>query len=364
MKKIYMVVGARPNFIKASAIYNAFKKYYPDYFKVRVVHTGQHFDNFLSDNVVKSVNLPIHHFLNSKTSERWQLINSIGSDMKLYNPDLVIVFGDVNSSFAGAWVAKVLGFKIAHIEAGLRSGLWNMPEEMNRYYIDSISDFLFVSEESGLYNINNEFYNKEKKYVGNVMIDTLLTMKNDIVSSHNDNGNYAVATMHRAENINNLDNLLRILKILISINKIIPLNIYAHSNLVNKISLLDSNFAKELHDNIGSNIERSLPYDEFVKKIYHSKFVITDSGGIQEEACAMNVPCITYREKTERPITQVIGDNHITQNKDDIINLVNKYKDCNREKIWNDKSTEIYWGDGRASERIVNFLYEKYFISE
>ncbi|GAI12439.1 unnamed protein product, partial [marine sediment metagenome] len=208
-------------------------------------------------------------------------------------PDLVIVVGDVNSSLAGALAAYGLKIPIAHIEAGLRSFDKTMPEELNRIQIDKISDYLFVTEPSGVKNLKAEGITKNVFLVGNTMIDTL--KKED----------YAVLTLHRPSNVDNKQNLKRLIDIMITISKKIKI-IYPVHPRANK-NLMD--LALHSKGKLPLQIMDPLPYHEFVKLMKGAKFVLTDSGGIQEETTYLNIPCLTLRENTERPITITKGTN-------------------------------------------------------
>ena len=278
-------------------------------------------------------------------------------------PDLLIVVGDVNSTVACAFVASKLGIKVAHVEAGLRSFDRTMPEEINRVVTDSISDYLFVSEKSGVRNLKREGVASEKiHFVGNVMIDSLiwadpLVGQSNIVDKLNLTGkSYGVVTLHRPANVDSDGSLLEIYDILRKVCEKIELIYPVHprtKSMMDRFGLL-----KKLKELTNLRLIDPLGYLDFVKLMKDSRFVVTDSGGIQEETTALGIPCLTMRCNTERPVTLTQGSNILVgKDKAKIYRCVMKilrenYKLGSVPDLW----------DGKASQRIVGhtsvpFLY-------
>ncbi len=272
--------------------------------------------------------------------------------------------GDVNSTAACSLVASKLNVKVAHVEAGLRSFDRTMPEEINRIITDSLSDFLFVSEKSGIRNLKREGVNSKKvHFVGNVMIDTLLSNMNKInksnilkhlllrsADSNMQPGVYSVLTLHRPSNVDSESALSAIYDILESVSRTIKIIYPIHprtKKMIKKHNFLN-NFEKL--DNL--MMIEPIGYIDFIKLVKESKFVLTDSGGIQEETTVLKVPCLTMRDNTERPSTITTGTNYLVgRNKNKIMRRVGnilkgKTKEGNIPKCW----------DGKTAERIVSIL--------
>jgi len=357
-KKIISVVGARPNFIKIAPLHRAFLKYGHSIDHI-ICHTGQHFDKKMSEIFFNQLELPEPEFNlgisgGSHAQQTARIMIAFEEILVSEKPDLVIVPGDVNSTLACSLVASKAGVKLAHIESGLRSFNRHMPEEINRIVTDTLADFLFVSEPSGIENLKKEGIQKEKIFfVGNIMIDSLIKFmdKIEMVNAHSyynlNKKEYVLVTFHRPSNVDDPGRLKELLKLLARISgkeKIIfPIHPRSRKNMekFDLAHLLDANII----------ITEPIGYLEFLSLVKDAKLVITDSGGIQEESTFMNVPCITARDDTERPITIDIGTNYLGgadfQNMDQLINevLKNPKKGKNPEK----------W-DGKTAERIVEIL--------
>jgi UDP-N-acetylglucosamine 2-epimerase (non-hydrolysing) len=277
-----------------------------------------------------------------------------------YNPDLVIVVGDVNSTLACSLVASKLHVSIAHVEAGLRSLNWKMPEEINRVLTDRLSLLLFTTCKDANDNLIREGIEQQRIYfVGNVMIDTLLKSKrlsenSDILKRLNlDSKNYAVLTLHRPSNVDSYENLSSIFNAIDEIQKKIKVVYPIHPRTKKKI--IDFGLDKKMNDLKNFIMTNPLGYLDFLKLMNDAKFVMTDSGGIQEETTILGVPCITLRKDTERPITVIEGTNVIVgRDKEKILNEVSKILNGQGKtgKIPNK------W-DGKAAERIVDILIQK-----
>lgn len=318
MKKILSVVGARPNFIKIAPVDKAFRKY-GKAVSHKICHTGQHFDDCMSKVFFDDLKMPRPDFYlgiggGSHASQTARIMLELEQVFKAEDPDLVIVPGDVNSTLAAALVASKMGIPIAHIEAGLRSFDNSMPEEINRIITDVVSDYLFVTEHSGIKNLRDEGIDNEKIYfVGNTMIDTLeahydLIEDSPVVENMGlTKGNYILATFHRPTNVDDkegLEALMHTLEQLANKRKLVfPVHPRTRRNI--RDHGLENNIPKNLI------LTQPLGYIEFLSLMRYAELVITDSGGIQEETTYMGVQCITVRKNTERPVTIDVGTNHL-----------------------------------------------------
>jgi len=360
--KILCVVGARPNFIKIAPLFEEFKRYKT--IKPILVHTGQHYDFETSQVFFQELKIPkpdynlevgsgTHAWQTAKIMEKLELV------ILKEKPDLVIVVGDVNSTLAGALTAIKLNIPVAHIEAGLRSFDMSMPEEINRLLTDHISDYLFVTESSGVRNLLNENISKKKIYfVGNIMIDTLVKLQTQIQKSkileklNLKKKAYAVLTLHRPENVDKEERFLEILAALKEIQKIIKIVWPIHPRTKKQIKEFKfDKFIKGLKNLI---LIKPLGYIEMINLMENSKFVITDSGGIQEETTFLKVLCLTFRKNTERPVTVEIGTNTLCTTGKMLVREANN--------ILKEKSKKgcipKYW-DGKSATRIVNILFRE-----
>ena len=361
--KIINVAGARPNFMKIAPLMEAYKSS-PEIEPI-LVHTGQHYDEEMSDLFFRQLKIPepdINLGVGSASHavQTADIIKAFEPVVLKYQPDAVVVVGDVNSTIACGLVAVKLGVKLIHIEAGLRSFDRSMPEEINRILTDSISDLLFCTEQSGVDNLIHEGIPKEKIFlVGNVMIDTLLKNKikaeeSKILNQLNlDNKVFAVLTLHRPANVDDPAVFGRILDALEIIQNDMPIIFPIHPRT--RKNLLSSPIGKRVAKLLNLKVIDPLGYLDFLKLMSSAKVVLTDSGGIQEETTILKIPCLTLRENTEWPITVEAGFNRIVGRD------TNKIIEAYREAINNRRIgilTPPLW-DGRASERIVKILLEK-----
>jgi UDP-N-acetylglucosamine 2-epimerase (non-hydrolysing) len=272
-------------------------------------------------------------------------------------PDIILVVGDVNSTLACAIVAKKLNIKLAHVEAGLRSGDRDMPEEINRIITDSISDLFFITEPVGVDNLLTEGHKSNSiYYVGNVMIDNLIYQKNKL-NKYNPSifesnklktslNHYGVLTLHRPSNVDNFEELSQIIKIINKISKSLPIIFPVHPRTSFNLKKFNIKFSPNVY------LLSSLPYMEFLNIWKDSALVLTDSGGLQEETTALGVPCVTLRNNTERPITIELGTNHLAGlNQKNILKIVATIL----EKKEKPAIIPKYW-DGKAAYRIVKVL--------
>ncbi len=359
--KIVSIVGTRPNFIKLAALVYELKKHKK--IKHVLIHTGQHYDFFMSNLFFEQLGLP-------KPDEHLVCQTGVGADeqkkflkaaikdaLKRQKPDLVIVVGDVNSTVAGAEVAHELSIKVAHVEAGLRSFDKSMPEEINRVQTDKISDFLFTTEESANKNLADEGISKNKIFfVGNVMIDTLLShkekaKKSKILSELKlKKKDYAVVTLHRPSNVDSKDSLSYVLDILENLQENIKIVFPVHPRTLK--NLKNFSLLKGIKSQKNLIMTKPMGYLDFLNLMSNSKFVITDSGGIQEETTALGVPCVTMRNNTERPVTLKQGTNMlVSTNKDSILEVC---KGLIKKSDVKGKMPRLW--DGKAAARIVRIL--------
>ncbi len=359
-KNILIVVGTRPNFIKVTQ----FKKLVINYKNIdlKIVHTGQHFDEKMADVFFKQFNLQPDYFLNiSPNSPNKQMAEIMVKLEDLindtYKPDLLIVVGDVNSTLAAAITANKLNIKIAHLESGLRSFDNSMPEEHNRLLTDKISDLFFVTEPSGLKHLMNEGYNSESiHFVGNTMIDTLVAFKNEITKSAILSElklvpkEFVLMTMHRPATVDSEDGLLKLVKLLSELTKKYKVVFPIHPRTLKKLD--DFNLKHFINENEKIILTDPLDYFSFQNLIDNSKFIITDSGGIQEESTFLQVPCLTLRPNTERPVTITEGTNTLVPFD---LELILKYISEIENNTYKKGSIPKYW-DGNSTERILKIL--------
>ena len=308
---IFCVVGARPNFIKAWPLITYLKGM--DKFNVKVVHSGQHYDAEMSSDILRQLNFPEIdiqlEISKSESSVRYsELISKFKSLFFNEHSDGVIVFGDVNTTVAAALGAVANDVPVHHVESGLRSFDVKMPEEVNRIIVDNISERLFTTEESANRNLISEGFSLDKIcFSGNLMIETLLRKMDQIDDVRIPYENYYVATFHRAENISEKSKLTKIFGLLKKMCKFKTVVLPLHPATRN--ALRNHNISIDELDNL--IIERPLSYFEFVKLMKSSEGVVTDSGGIQEEAVFLDTKIATLRTSTERPITTEKGCNKL-----------------------------------------------------
>ncbi len=362
--KIMNVVGARPNFMKIAPLMEEFKKY--SEFEATLLHTGQHYDEIMSKLFFDDLGLPqpdIYLGVGSANhgAQTGQIMIDFESVLLKERPEIVVVVGDVNSTIACALVAVKQGVKVAHVEAGLRSFDRTMPEEINRLLTDQISDFLFITEKSGEENLLKEGIDKKKiHFVGNVMIDSLLNHLKKAQSSKilDDldlkSGNYITLTLHRPSNVDSKQQFLQILNALSEIQKEIPIVFPIHPRSKNRLNQFG--FEDKLKEMPGLLVTEPLGYLDFLKLLAESKFVLTDSGGIQEETTVLGVPCLTLRNNTERPVTITQGTNLIIGNKTEaIVEESKKILNGNAKK---GRRPDLW--DGKAGKRIVEVLLRSF----
>lgn len=359
MKKVLVVVGTRPNLIKITKFKECFKKY-PN-LDLKILHAGQHYDYKMSDIFFEQLGIPKPDCIFKleaptavgKIAEMMVKFEEYVEELK---PDLVLVPGDVNSSMACGVAASRLGYKVGHIEAGLRSFDRSMPEEINRLLIDELADLFFVTEPSGVVNLSAEKKDKGNvHFVGNTMIDSLVQFKpifedSSILSQLGvEKKDYFVFTFHRPGNVDDLGNLAELVNVIKEIaakgKVVFPIHPRTRKNLA-------ENNLIEIITNENVILTEPVGYIDFMQLISNSKGVITDSGGIQEETTFMQVPCLTIRPNTERPVTNEIGSNTLLSlDKKLILSHVEQINNGTYKKgVIPEK-----W-DGNATDRIVEVI--------
>ena len=363
MKKILLVAGTRPNFIKLAPLYHRLRAAGPG-IQPFICHTGQHFDYNMSDIFWQNLELPPSDFqLNIKGNG---VADTIGktilgiNGLIRENPfDLIIVFGDVNATAAAAIVGAQSRIPVMHVEAGLRSFDREMPEEVNRIITDSVSNYLMVSEPSGIRNLKQEGFPDEKVFmVGNIMIECLLkTRKNWAATPLSDQINRfyerkpVIATFHRPENVDSADTLQRIVDILTAFSRRHPVIFPVHPRTSAKLS--EAGLTDELSKNPEILLTEPLSYFEFLKLVANAHLVVTDSGGVQEEASFLQVPCVTFRKNTERPVTVELGTNMLMSIwSEDYLSQIDKHI----ENIRSRQRSQIPLWDEEVSQRIVDVI--------
>lgn len=358
--KVINVVGARPNFMKIAPLHRALQQ--DGAFESMIVHTGQHYDEQMSDVFFRQLELPEpDRYLGvgsgTHAQQTARVMTAFESVVEEEAPDLVIVVGDVNSTLACSLVAVKQHVPVAHVEAGLRSGDRRMPEEINRIVTDSISDLLFVTEESAIDNLQREGIGEEKiVFVGNVMIDALVQFQEKAAETtiledlDLPVGEYVLMTMHRPSNVDHKAGIEEILRMIRRIDR--PVVFPIHPRTQQRFEAFDLADALTAVDHL--ILQEPLGYLEFLQLMRHAAAVITDSGGIQEETTYLQVPCLTLRPSTERPVTVTQGTNTLLPlDATAVTEALQRRIDgsqgaAQRPPRW----------DGKAAERIVDILRE------
>ena len=360
MKKLITIVaGTRPNFMKVSPIIRSLKKYSSS-IDFRLVNTHQHKQYEMNKVFFKDLGIPKPNKIlkiNSSTniSNIANIMIAFEKDCKKFNPNLVIVVGDVDSTLACSLAARKLNIPIAHVEAGLRSHDLSMPEEINRILTDRISKFCFATEEDAVRQLRLEGKNKNSIFLlGDVMVDNLfyqlkkiknLRLESDLLKKNIDS--YAILTLHRPSNVDNLDHLYKILKIVNELSEKITIFFPIHPRTKNKLKKINIKFHKNFR------FINPLAYNNFLGLLKDSKIVLTDSGGLQTETSALGIPCLTIRENTERPLTLEKGTNNLVGiNKKMIEKIFNKNINVNRIK----RKLKVW--DGNSADRIAKKINE------
>lgn len=359
--KILSIVGARPNFMKVAPLHRAFLA--SGRIDSKIVHTGQHYDARMSDVFFRQLELPKPDYYlgiggGSHTQQTAKIMLAFEEVLEQEQPDLVLVVGDVNSTIAATLVATKMNVPVAHVEAGLRSGDRRMPEEINRLMTDAVSDYLFVTEQSGLDHLAKEGVPAHKvHFVGNCMIDSLVYYRDKAAATGTVQQHgllpkqYIIVTMHRPSNVDTPEGLAAILDML-------------------EGAAQQTTVVFPVHPRTRQNIERfglgnrlaAIPrilllepqgYLEFLHLMEHAAAILTDSGGIQEETTYLQVPCLTFRDSTERPVTVELGTNVLLQDLDPKKALALLERALAGE--WKKGVIPPLW-DGKAAERICGVV--------
>ena len=362
--KIICIAGARPNFMKIAPLMSAFKK--QSKIQPMLVHTGQHYDEKMSNLFFRQLEIPEPDMNlgcggGSHAQQTAAIMTSFEPVVLEHQPDAVLVVGDVNSTIACGMVAVKLGIKLIHVEAGLRSGDRSMPEEINRVLTDSISDLLFCTEQAGVDNLRREGIAEEKIHlVGNVMIDTLLrnrekaaraTVLEDLSLTP---FGYAVVTLHRPANVDDPQALAGLVDVLDAVQSDMPTIFPIHPRTYQHLS---ANGLKARVDGMANlRLMEPIGYLEFLKLMANARIVLTDSGGIQEEAAGLGVPTLVLRETTERPEGVTAGTLRLVgTDTQRIIAETTRLLDDPAAHAAMAHAVNPY-GDGHAAERIADLL--------
>lgn len=357
-KKILIIVGTRPNFVKITQ----FKKIalqYPD-IEIRILHTSQHSQHNMADIFFEQFGVQPDYFLDLESAtpagQIGQIIIGLEVKVREYKPDLMLVVGDVNSTLAGAIVANKLGVKLAHLESGLRSGDKTMPEEINRILTDQVTDYFFITEKSGVNNLIREGLSHNHHFVGNTMIDTLVAFEdqiqlNPIIKNLKlERKGYALMTIHRPATVDNPNELRNLIKLIETISQDIHIVFPIHPRTINKLKSFG--LYEKLNSIKGLLIVEPLSYFPFQKLIADCLFIITDSGGIQEESTFRGIPCLTLRPSTERPVTVEVGTNELITF--DFEKIATKVESIKKGDFKEGRIPELW--DGKATDRILKII--------
>lgn len=358
MRKILIIIGTRPNFIKITQFKKAASEY-PN-LDIKIAHTGQHHKHNMADVFFAQFGLVPDYFMNissgSPNTQMAEVMQGVEKVASEYKPDLIMVVGDVNSTFAAALTANKMGIKLAHLESGLRSRDKSMPEEVNRILTDQLADYFFVTEQSGVDNLKKEGLDHDIFLVGNTMIDTLIAFDEEIHKSEVlrkldlTPGEFILMTIHRPATVDNENGLKKLIELITEISNYKKIVFPIHPRTVDKLKYFN------LYDQI-ENVNDlilidPLDYFSFQKLIAECKLIITDSGGIQEESTFRQVPCLTLRSSTERPSTIELGTNELISF--DLEEIKSKIEQIENGSF---KKGEIppLW-DGKATERILKII--------
>jgi len=361
---IIHVVGARPKFMKAAPVIRALASY--DSLHQTLVHTGQHYDKNMSEVFFQQLDIPepdvnLGVGSGSHTWQTAQIMSSFESVALESKPDLVLVYGDVNSTVATALVCAKMSIPVGHVEAGLRSFDRTMPEEMNRLLTDQIADLLFTPSKDADENLLREGISRERVLlVGNVMIDTLVHLlpraldRWSIQRSSWNLDQFALVTLHRPSNVDHPEMIFSIMRALMDISDRLPLVFPIHPRTRQRLEDL-----KLLNQNSRIHLQEPLGYLDFLALQRHAALVITDSGGIQEETTYLGVPCLTVRENTERPVTLTLGTNILVgQDMDRLKAEAGRILSGNRKQ-----GQKIPFWDGQTARRIADSIMSRSFGS-
>jgi len=378
--KLILVVGARPNFVKVAPLVRQLKEK-KDRFQSLIVHTGQHYNPEMSDTFFDDLAIPepnynlgvgssTHGVQTARIMERFEALCAKES------PDCIVVFGDINSTLACALVGAKNHIPIAHVEAGMRSFDRTMPEEINRVVTDVLADFLFTPDTTADENLLREGIPKERIFrVGDIMVDALMWEKERALRSSiledlglERNQPYGVLTLHRAGNVDNPDTLRRLVEIALKVSETCLLVFPVHPRTEKRLKEFHlSGIVGRLYSSENGRKRRGIlaikpiGYTDFIGLLMGSKFVLTDSGGIQKETTVLGIPCLTLRDTTEWPLTLTVGTNRLlgsTPHPDKVREIIFEILKGNEKKDSVQAPLPELW-DGKTSERICDVLDQR-----
>ena len=354
-QKIHLIAAARPNFMKIAPLYHALS--HEDWCRAEIVHTGQHYDYNMSDSFFRDLRLPEPDFhlevgSGSHAQQTGRVMIEYEKVAQLARPDWIVVAGDVNSTLACALVGTKLHIPVVHLEAGLRSGDRSMPEEINRLATDAIVNVLWTPSADADANLLRENVPAEKiDRVGNFMIDSYVMLQDSIAAAKmverlalSPRG-YAVVTLHRPANVDSADSLDSLITQLSSASRAMPMVFAVHPRTRKRLH--EFGLMEKLQNCGNIRLTEPLAYVEFMNLVSKAAFVVTDSGGVQEETTYLGIPCLTLRDSTERPITVDEGTNRLVQTH----GLIDALDDVMNGRSPSGRRPELW--DGKAAQRSV-----------
>ncbi len=350
--KIVTIIGARPQFIKAAAVSRAFRNHYPDKTEV-ILHTGQHYDANMSDVFFDELDIPLPNYHlgiggGTHGQNTGRMLEGIESILMNEKPDWVLVYGDTDSTLAGALAASKLNIPVAHVEAGLRSFNRFMPEELNRILTDHVSDLLFTPTDTATQNLKNEGISASKIHqVGDVMYDATLYYLNkaEQPAQLSDAEGFILSTIHRAENTDNPERLSNIIKALNKVAREIPVILPLHPRTRKLLR-------EGRYDTQNITLLEPVSYLQMVWLLDRCRFVITDSGGLQKEAYFFNKACITVRNETEWVELVEAGWNALISPDQQEIALQDVHDNMEPQQV------DGIYGDGNAAKSILGIILQ------